>query len=140
MFPVIIGILLRSLKCQTSDIKATIIVRLLRINVIWFVLYLYYFVTWTLILFWDFIFAIIIMIVSLEFFFSFRSQYNNYHMRVHVLHSDFMRKTIFFSRSRIVIHFCFSFTCLFFMAVGFVSLCMPWIHAIHAMTWYTCDT
>ena len=136
MFPVIIGILLRSLKFQTSGIRATIIVRLLGIKVIWFVLYMYYFVTWTLILFWDFIFAIIIMIVSLIFFLF------DHNITIICAFMFCVRipweKLFFFSlpnshpffvsRSRV---------CLYFMAVGFVSLCMPWIHA---MTWYTCDT
>ena len=75
------------------------------------------------------------------FFFSFWSRYNNHHMRAYVLRSASMRN-YFFSRSKIVIlfvsHSCVCF--FFFMVVGFVSLCMSWIHAIHVMTWYTCDT
>ena len=73
--------------------------------------------------------------------FFFRSRYNNHHMLVHVLHSDSMRKKkLFFSRSRIVIHFCFSFTCLLFLFLWLLVLfpyacheSMPWhdIHVIH---------
>ena len=139
MFLVIIGILLRSLKCQTSGIRAIIIVRLLGIEVIWFVLYLYYFVTWTLILFWDFIFAIIIMIVSLNFFFLFNHD-------IIIMRCAFMfciwipwEKLFFFSLQNC--HpFLFLVHVLVFMVVSFVSFYMPWIHVIHAMTWYTCDT
>ena len=137
MFLVIIGILLRSLKCQTSGIRTIIIVRLLGIKVIWFVLYLYYFITWTLILFCDFIFAIIIMIVSLEISFSFFL----FDQDIIIIICAFMFcvwiswENYFFSHSRIISHFCFSFTC-FFYGCWFCFL----MHAIHSMTWYTCDT
>ena len=146
MFPVIIGILLRSLKFQTSGIRATIIVRLLGIKVIWFVLYLYYFVTWTLILFWDFIFAIIIMIVSLEFFF-FLFDHN-----IIIIICAFMFcvripwEKLFFSRSRIIIHFLFVVHVFVFLwlLVLFPYAChesmpyMPWhdIHVIHNLWLY----
>ena len=114
MFLVIIGILLRSLKCQTSGIRTIIIVRLLGIKVIWFVLYLYYFVTRTLILFCDFIFAIIIMIVSLENLFSFRSRYNNHHMHVHVLRSDSIKFFFSLQNSHPFLLLVHVFVCFFF--------------------------
>ena len=63
-------------------------------------------------------------------------------MRVHVLRSDSMRKTIFFSRSKIVIHFsrvCFLWLLVLFPYAYHESMpYMPWhdIHVIHNLWLY----